>query len=520
MSKLFQNRLMGKKTSRTENSGLNIVTNWISQLVVAASGLILPQVFIRAYGSEVNGLVSSITQFLLYIALLELGVGGVVRASLYKPLATNDMQTVSGIVKATRNFYWKIGIIFCFYIVGLCVCFPLAVKSSLGTTYVVCLILILSIDVVARYFISAPYALLVEADQMGRLNNILTSVLFIANIIVVYVLISFGLDARVVKLVSALVFLIRPIYYRIYVSRHYKLIKGALPHNDKIKERWNGAVHSISYFIHNNTDVAILSLFSGLKTVSVYAVYNAVVVGLTSSVSAIHSGAGASLGNLLVTEDKKTVNDRFDLLEFVENAAMIVLFTTAIFLILPFALLYTKGVEDVNYSEPVFGTILLIGGGINCIKSLYSNMYTVAGKFKETQKLAATEAIINLLVSILLVFRFGLVGVAIGTTVAMVVRCVCDVIFLSKNIIYRPVKKFIKLVLVDAGISLSSLLLLKLFYTYPTDNWGKWIIAGIVSFATVLCISVMFFWVFYRKELKRMCELLLKTLRKRKKLEE
>ena len=40
-----------------------------------------------AYGSDVNGLVSSITQFLGYIALVEGGVGGVIRAALYKPLA-------------------------------------------------------------------------------------------------------------------------------------------------------------------------------------------------------------------------------------------------------------------------------------------------------------------------------------------------------------------------------------------------------------------------------------------------
>ena len=110
--------------SRTKNAALNIAFSLLLQLVLFVKGLILPRIIIPAYGSDVNGLVSSISQFLAYISLLEAGVGSIFRASLYKPLARGDMDSVSGIINEQKRFYRKIGTIFVGYVVALCLCIP------------------------------------------------------------------------------------------------------------------------------------------------------------------------------------------------------------------------------------------------------------------------------------------------------------------------------------------------------------------------------------------------------------
>ena len=56
----------------------NTGTALLSQLVTLISGFILPRLIIGQYGSEVNGLVSSITQFLAFFSMMEMGVGAVV----------------------------------------------------------------------------------------------------------------------------------------------------------------------------------------------------------------------------------------------------------------------------------------------------------------------------------------------------------------------------------------------------------------------------------------------------------
>lgn len=56
---------------RSKKAIINIVVSIFQQLITILCGLVLPRAIIGQYGSNVNGLISSITQFLAYIALLE-----------------------------------------------------------------------------------------------------------------------------------------------------------------------------------------------------------------------------------------------------------------------------------------------------------------------------------------------------------------------------------------------------------------------------------------------------------------
>ena len=94
----------------------NIICSVLLQIVTIASGFVIPKVILVYFGSSVNGLISSINQFLNYIQLLEGGLSGVIMAALYKPLANHDKEKISGIVKAAQSFFQKIGIIYQFYI--------------------------------------------------------------------------------------------------------------------------------------------------------------------------------------------------------------------------------------------------------------------------------------------------------------------------------------------------------------------------------------------------------------------
>ena len=80
---------------RSKNAMMNIGTALILQLLTAISGLVVSRLILQTFGSSVNGLATSITQFLSYVSLLEAGVGGVIRAALFKPLAEQDTEKIS-----------------------------------------------------------------------------------------------------------------------------------------------------------------------------------------------------------------------------------------------------------------------------------------------------------------------------------------------------------------------------------------------------------------------------------------
>ena len=62
-----------KQLSRSAKLKLNTVMGLVYQAVTIVCGLILPRLILKAYGSDVNGLVNSINSILNVITLMELG---------------------------------------------------------------------------------------------------------------------------------------------------------------------------------------------------------------------------------------------------------------------------------------------------------------------------------------------------------------------------------------------------------------------------------------------------------------
>ena len=89
----------------------NTISSLVFQITTIICGFILPHLILHHFGSSINGLVNSITQFLAVITFLELGVGAVVQSSLYKPLADKDNEAISKIIVSANRFFrniWKI----------------------------------------------------------------------------------------------------------------------------------------------------------------------------------------------------------------------------------------------------------------------------------------------------------------------------------------------------------------------------------------------------------------------------
>ena len=113
--------------NRTKKLKLNVIFTVLNQLIVFLSGFILPKLIIDNYGSEINGLVSSITQFLSVIMFCEMGVGAVVQSALYKPISENDTTEISKIYCSAQRFFRNIAYILVVYIGILCIAYPFIV---------------------------------------------------------------------------------------------------------------------------------------------------------------------------------------------------------------------------------------------------------------------------------------------------------------------------------------------------------------------------------------------------------
>lgn len=500
-------------TSRTKNATLNIVFALLLQATTFFRGLILPRIIIPAYGSDVNGLISSITQFLAYISLLEAGVGSIFRTSLYKPLSCHDMEGVSGIINEQKRFYRKIGLIFVLYVVVLCFLYPLIAKTEASRPYIVTCILIFSVNTFTEYFFSLPYVSLLSADQKIRISYIVSIIYTVVNIAVALFWVALKADIRLIYLSMCVLGLLRPLFYSLYIKKHYKLNNHTPCNKTALNQRWNGMVHHFAYYIHNNTDTAILTLFMGTAFVSVYNVYGAIIFGIMNLILSLSNSVAAGLGNLLARNEKSAVLRTVNLYELIQGGAATVLYTVTALLLLPFVRIYTADMVDANYLQPSFGYTLMMAEVIYCFRFIYSTVSMNANKYKETQFGAILECLTNLILSLVLVlvFNMGLLGVAVGTLVAVFLRYVYDVWFLSKNILNRPMYKAFKMLLVSAVTALSSIFVCQKLIDYNTiTTFSGWFLMALPTAAITGLLAAIFYTLFYRDTVKELIQRFIK----------
>lgn len=481
----------------------NIICSVLLQLVTIISGFVIPKVILSYFGSSVNGLISSINQFLNYIQLLEGGLSGVVMAALYKPLAENDSKKVSAIVKATQNFFHEIGCIYIIYTIAVAFIYPLIVNTSFSYTYSVCLVLVLALNLLIQYFFSLSYKLLLNADKRVYFVSLTQIIIVVMNMAAVVITAKIFHDILIIKLASGLIFFVQPIMYGKYVNKNYKIEKDILPDKEALSQRWNGFGINIAYFIHTNTDVIILTFLASLADVSIYSVYVMIVNALKSLVLSVSQAILPSFGQSLATDSKKIVNQKFNEYEFVLSIVTVFLFGCGIVLLTPFVDVYTSNIHDANYHQVLFGVIIALAEMTYCLREPYISATYSAGHFKQVSMYAYIEAGLNIFISLLLVKKMGIVGVAIGTLISMIYRMICHIYYLKNNILYRPIHKAVKSLLFS-GLNIAIITFIGFkFLNLSCSSYVQWVVVALETVIIAFIILFINSMIFYRKKTRK-----------------
>lgn len=502
---------------RSKKLMLNSASSLVYQFVTLICGFVLPRMFLSYYGSTVNGLVSSITQFLGFISLAECGVGAVVQSTLYKPLADKNSIEISKIVISSERFFRKIAYLLAAYTAILMVAYPFITLDKFDYFYTLILIFVISISTFAQYYFGMTYRLLLNADQLGFIQYSIHIVTLILNTVSCIVLMVCGASIHLIKLTTSLIFLLQPISMAAIAKRKYKIDRSIVLKEEPIEQKWNGLAQHIASVVLGNTDTVVLTLLSTLENVSVYAVYHLVVNGVKQIVVSLTNGMQAMLGNMLAKRETETLNRTFDTLEWLLHTVVTLAFSITAALILPFVAVYTKNINDANYIVPLFAYLITLAQASYCLRLPYNIMVLAAGHYKQTQWSAIIEAGINIIVSVVLVFHFGLIGVAIGTFAAMAYRTCYLAWYLSKNIINRELKHFFKHVLADvviAGVIILTVKGIPIFFELEGITYMAWLVLAIkvciVSITECLLLNV----IMYRSTMMPALKMLLKKVRK------
>ncbi len=242
-----------------------------------------------------------------------------------------------------------------------------------------------------------------------------------------------------------------------------------------------------------------MTIFTDFSIVSVYSVYKIVVNGLTNLVAGVIGNTEATFGNALASEDKEKFDTEFKTIDLISKIVSTTCYGTCIALICQFVSVYTSGVNDADYYRPVFALFLCASEWIYCMGLTYNNVIVSVGHFKQTTRIGVCEALINIVLSLVLVFWIGLTGVVIATTIAMAYKLIANTIYMRKNI-YKVSISYIVRSLLAETISIVVCYVLSLLLVPEINGYFAFAFAAIPTFVCSLAICSVISFLFCRQE--------------------
>ena len=492
----------------------NIFYSVGGQIITIVIGLLLPRLRIVSFGSEVNGMLSSVQQVYTYLALLEAGVGTATLQALYGPVAKENKTQINQILSATNHYYKKTGYIYLASVLIFAFGYPIVISSEIPTGTIVAVILLNGLGNVLAYFFQGKYRILLQAEGKQYIVTNLTTFVTVFSGVSKIALIYAG--CGVVSLQAAYFGfnVLQVCYFAWYIKKNYRWINLKEKEDfQAISQKNSVLIHQITQLVFNNTDVLLLTVFCDLKIVSVYALYNMIFDMLSTLMNNVNSGFSYKLGQLF-NSDRGRFDRWYTLYERYYTALSFSVYFLGYILIVPFMKLYTRGVTDTNYLLEylplMFTAIKLMVSG----RAPSGFVATFAGHFKKTQNRAILEMVLNLTISIICVNIFGIYGVLMGTIVALLYRANDMIIYANHRILNRSVWATYKWWLLDFGIFLTLVAIYNKF-TIAMDSYVLFfLVASILALITV-CIYIGVTFILSIKETKPIIDQIKKKVEKK-----
>lgn len=370
-------------------------------LIVIILGFLAPRYIILIYGSEVNGLSSTITQTLNIIMILQAGATTAAIFSLYKPIADNDYKEISKNIYSAERFFRKISCVFLCMMLIAAALTALLIKSSLDSKLIFIAFVILGMKSFLDLFYTSKFRIVFTAFQ----EKFVISIATLIEQIVYYVLVFLTLYLRLHFIFIYVWLFVGCVTKIIYLEYKYKKKYGLMITKNEgdssgvIQGRNYALANEVAHSIVSSSIAIIFSFMYGLQETSVYSVYALVSQALTLVATSLYSSFGPSFGNLVALNDKENAKRVFSIFQFLYVMLNSVMFCCMTVLVAPFANIYTSGASDINYVNLLLACVMGISGIFSAYRIPYNIVVSSCGFFKETWKQPVICIFISLLIS-------------------------------------------------------------------------------------------------------------------------
>lgn len=410
---------------RTKRSFINMAVGLGGQIINIVLAFLSRMIFIKYLSAEelgVNGLFSNILGML---SLAELGIGSAMIYSLYKPVAYNDIEETAKLMNLYRFLYRCVaGVVLAAGILLLPFlgCF---IKDSSGISNLKLIYLMYLANSVTSYLLSYKNAIL-TADQRAYIRSAYEQLMHFIQIVIQIIILILTkslvlyLGVQIICQISINVLVARK------VDKEYSYLKQEkrMPERAKCKAIRKNilamSMHKVGEVLVTGTDNLILSAFIGLKSVGIYSNYKMILTNIGYLLNKVYGAFTASIGNLTAMERADKIYQVYRLLDF----SIFWLYgyvCVGIFVMINPLIELFFGKEYLFSLSLVF--VITLDFYLNGMRQVILQFKSARGLFWNDRYKAIVEAILNIVISIALVKKNGIIGIFAGTVISNLATC-------------------------------------------------------------------------------------------------
>lgn len=411
--------------TRTENSTKNMVTGLINQLLILIFRFVTRTVLIYTLGEQYLGINGLFTNILTLLSLTDLGIGTALVFSLYKPIADKDIKRQNVIIHYLKKVYFLIGLIIVGISLVLMPFLPNIIKEDVNFINLNIVFLIYVFQTASTYLFFASNTEFLNANQknyiVNKISNIIT---IISNLVQILVLLLF--KNFYLYIITVVIFgIIQSAIIAFKARKMYPFIKEK-PSESLTKEEKKGIfkdcgsllIYRTNYVVLTATDNILISKFLGLAVVGIYSNYLLIVNSIINVLSTFFNAINAGIGNLHANDEPEKEYFIFRLVNIL-TVTLFGIFSIGIYCLAnDFITIWIGDKFTLSHGFVIILAINLYIEGLRKFLSSYRSSY---GLFRNAKFMPLFGMIVNIVVSVILIQKIGIIGALLGTLISNLV---------------------------------------------------------------------------------------------------
>lgn len=507
--------------NRNKLMALNSLVVFISTILNIILGMEEVKLVLGKYGTEINGLMQTGKQILGYLSLIEAGLCAAYMYKLYGAVAQNDNDRISSLYMGFKKS--MTAVVRKMLVAALCICiiYPLFVlNKGLDYLFMVSVLILLSLNSILPYRLTiVPKYMIILKEQRYKAELIAALTKSVTFLVEIFILVLFSWPVQILLLACTLLSVMSGLIFRKVMFSLYEDELSEASQADESPRGYSGdlVVHNISNLVFNSTDNVVLSVMGSFNDVTIYSSYNMIVGQVIDLSQKIADGATATLGIKIAAKEDNAYSIFREIFAGSMFAAGVI---TAVFLTMINQFIGEIWIGEQYCLDSVcvllFAIILYCGIILPSIQEVRS----VSGLFKESKRFILAQAIVNLVITVVLVPFYGVKGALLGTAIS---RFFITVPF-SYFLIYRKVfdshpnryyEIIIGLALAFCIWKINSATLTLFHHLFSFSQLGSFILQTIIS-TLIAVVIIGLFYSLTNRYFRSLCNRLLGMILRKK----